>query len=59
MDNMTIYKELKRFIDILDNSDKYINTVDYLMDVVEDVEDSKDYYFDQYEVAHTLAHLSR
>ena len=27
MDNMTLYKELKRFIDILDNSDKYINTV--------------------------------
>ncbi len=57
MDNMTIYKELKSFIDILDNSDQYINTVDYLMDVVEDVEDGEEYSFDQYEVAHTLAYL--
>lgn len=57
MDNMTIYKELKSFIDILDNSDQYINTVEYLMDVVEDVEGGEEYSFDQYEVAHTLAYL--
>ena len=47
MDDLTIYGKLKGFMDVLDY-ESGLSTLDYLMELIEDVEDLGEIAFDQY-----------
>ena len=54
MDDLTIYGKLKGFIDVLDYENG-LSTLDYLMELIDDVEDCGEIAFDKYEVAKMLS----